>query len=384
MPRTRRTASCAVIALLIAACSSSNPAVGRPGSRGTVNVAGDASTTVADPLAACLASWPLRDRIALLVWPGAYTDDWPDVVATVRDLHVGGVLLMEVGDDYIDELAFHLAALEQMSAHGLLIAADEEGGDVQRLRAIDEFPSQEQMSRKSVEERTSILDHHAQLIGALGIDVVLGPVVDVLPTVDGVVGEDPLGAGRLFNGSPQEVAALATEYVAAWQRVGMLPILKHFPGHGGASADTHDELATTPPLDALRANDLVPYEQLAASGAGVMVGHLNVPSLTDGKPASISPAAIALLRDMGYADTVVVSDALGMDAVGFAVPDAAVLSLQAGVDVVIFTGISETAAVISAIELAVADGRLTPAEIDDSALRVARLLQADGRPCVAA
>lgn len=161
----------------------------------------------------------------------------------------------------------------------------------------------------------------------------------------------------------------------------MLPILKHFPGHGGASVDTHDGLATTPALDARRTYDLVPFQQLATSGAGVMVGHLNVPGLTDGQPASMNAAAVALLRSLGYGDALVVSDALGMDAISIPVPDAAVLSIQAGIDVVIFTGISDTAAVIDAIDLAVTDGRLTTEEIDDSALRVARLLEAHGRPC---
>ncbi len=384
----RRVAVVAALTLLSVACSSSNPATNRPGSRSTVNLLTETSATSGvDPLASCLSTWPLRDRIALLVWPGVYTDDWPDVVATVRDLHVGGVLLMKVGDAFVDELALHLAALEQLSEHGLLVATDEEGGDVQRLRALDAMPSQEQMSLQSAEQRAIILDRHAQVIAAVGIDVVLGPIVDVRPAVDalvdGVVGSDPLGAGRLFIGDPQQVASLGAEYVAAWQRAGMLPVLKHFPGHGGASADTHDELATTPPLDAMSAYDLVPFQHLATSGAAVMVGHLNVPGLTDGQPASMSTAAIALLRELGYGDALVLSDALGMDAVGIPVADAAVLSIQAGVDVVIFTGISDTAAVINAIELAVTDGRLTTAEIDDSALRVARLLEADGRPCSA-
>lgn len=379
----RVTAVTAAVALVSVACTSSNPAPDLPGAASNSDTPASA-TASADPVATCVATWPLRDRIALLVWPGVYTDSWPEVVATVRDLHVGGVLLMKVGDEFVGELGLHLAALEQLSAHGLLIATDEEGGDVQRLRALDSMPSQEQMSQQSAEERGVILDRHAQVIAAVGIDVVLGPIVDVRPVVSGVVGNDPLGAGRLFIGDQQQVASLGAEYVAAWQRAGMLPVLKHFPGHGGASADTHDELATTAALDAMRAYDLVPFQQLAASGAAVMVGHLNVPELTDGQPASMSKAAIALLRELGYGDALVLSDALGMDAIGIPVADAAVLSIQAGVDVVIFTGISDTAAVINAIELAVTDGRLTTADIDDSALRVARQLEADGRPCTRA
>ena len=371
----------AVVALLTYGCSSSSPATQLPGSASTISLLTNTTAVVNESLAACVATWPLRDRIALLVWPGAYSDAWADVEATVRDLHVGGVLLMKVDDAFAGELSAHLTELEQLSAHGLLVATDEEGGDVQRLRAIDVMPSEEEMSLLTPEERATILDRHAQLIAAAGIDVVLGPVVDVRPLVNGVVGENPLGAGRLFIGDPRQVAALGAEYVAAWQRVGMVSVLKHFPGHGGASGDTHNELATTPAIDAMRAYDLVPFQQLAASGAAVMVGHLNVPGLTDGQPASMNAAAITLLRELGYGDALVLSDALGMDAVGIPVPDAAVLSIQAGIDVVIFTGISDAAAVIDAIELAVTDGRLTTAEIDDSVLRVARLLEADGRPC---
>ncbi len=243
------------------------------------------------------------------------------------------------------------------------------------------IPSQEEMSEQDPATVTATIEQHARLIAAAGIDVVLGPVVDVRPAE----GEDPLGAGRLFLGDPQEVAALGLLYVEAWQSAGLLPVLKHFPGHGAASADTHQVLATTPPLDELRAWDLVPYQQLAATGAGVMMGHLAVPGLTDGEPASLDARAVALLRtELGYADALVMTDALGMGAVGLSVPSAAVRALQAGVDVVIFTSTGETADVIDAIEAAVNAGTLTVAEIDDSAVRVARVIEGRGTPCAPA
>ncbi len=376
-----RTSGIFAVALLAAACSSSSPATNSPGAASTVNlIANTTPTTTDDPLVSCLATWSLRDRIALLVWPGAYSDQWAAVETGVRDLHVGGVLLMHVDDEFATTLAAHLTALDQLSAHGLLVATDEEGGDVQRLRALEVLPSQEAMSQTLPDQRTIILDRHAQLVASAGIDVVLGPVVDVRP----ITGNDPLGEGRLFIGDPQQVAALGAEYVAAWQRAGIVPVLKHFPGHGSASADTHDRLATTPPLDAMRHYDMVPFQALAATGAAVMVGHLNVPGLTDGQPASMNGPAIALLREMGYGDALVLSDALGMDAIGIPVPEAAVMAVQAGVDVVLFTGISDTAAVIDALEQAVTEGRLTVANVDDSAMRVAKLLATRGRPCVAA
>jgi beta-N-acetylhexosaminidase len=221
------------------------------------------------------------------VWPSVYSDQWSLAESIVREQRVGGVVLMTPSDAFAEQLGDRLTELTALGAHGLAVATDEEGGAVQRLRALEEIPSQQDMSARSVAEVTSVIERHARLIADAGIDVVLGPVVDVRPTE----GDDPLGQGRLFAGDPQQVADLGALYVRAWQSAGLVPILKHFPGHGSASADTHQSLAVTPPLAALLERDLVPYRQLAGSGAGVMVGHLEVPGLTDGQAAGFSAAA---------------------------------------------------------------------------------------------
>lgn len=328
-----------------------------------------------------MTGWPLRDRIALLVWPAVYSDRWAQAAHVVSDLHVGGVVLMRPGDAFAADLGGHLDELTALSAHGLAVATDEEGGAVQRLAAIDTIPSQAELSTRSSAEIAAVISQHAQLVAAAGVDVILGPVVDVRP----ISGDDPLGQGRLFHGDPQQVAALATEYVHAWQSAGLLPVLKHYPGHGSASTDTHQSLATTAALDQLLVRDLIPYEMLAKSGAAVMIGHLDVPGLTDGLPASASAAAVALLRDdLGWGDALVMTDALDMGAVGLPVADAAVQALRAGIDVVIFTSTDDTEGVIMAVERAVSTGVLTEDAIDDSATRVARVLARNAEPCAPA
>ena len=333
---------------------------------------------VGSELEQCLATWSLDDRIALLTWPSVYSDQWSTAEAVVRDNHVGGVVLMKPSNEFAADLAARLSSLEALSHGGLLVSTDEEGGAVQRLKALDVLDSQEALSQGDATAVAAIVRAHAQVIADAGIDVVLGPVVDVRPAQ----GDDPLGQGRLFLGDAERVAELAAVYVDAWQSAGMLPVLKHFPGHGSASSDTHQSLATTPDLDALRTSDLVPYARLASSGTAVMVGHLSVPGLTDGEPASLNAAAIRLLRtELGYADALVISDALGMGAVGVPVPEAAVRSITAGVDVVLFTGTSDAAAVIAAIRSAVQSGRVPEAEINDSALRVEQALVARGAQC---
>ena len=140
---------------------------------------------------------------------------------------------------------------------------------------------------------------------------------------------------------------------------------------------------TTPPLDRLRAADLRPYADLLPAGTvAVMVGHLDVPGLTDGLPTSLTPAAYRLLRDDYHFDGLVVTDDLGaMKAVTgtFTLPDAVLTALSAGADAALWSsGAQDTAQVASlldGLEKALADGRIDPAA-DDRA--VARVLAAKG------
>ena len=336
------------------------------------------TTAPVSPLLQCVQAWPLRDRVALLVWPAIKSTQWPQAQAWVRDQHVGGVLLMAPDAAFAAGLAGHLAELDALAPHGLLVATDEEGGAVQRLRVLQPLASQEELSQRPVAEVQALLAEHARLVASTGVDVVLGPVVDVRPTS----GSDPLGENRLFVGGPAEVAGWASVYVAAWQAAGLTPVLKHFPGHGSASGDTHDGRATTPSLDELRDRDLVPYRVLAGSGAAVMIGHLVVPGLTDGVPASLSAAAVALLRnELGWGDALVMTDALGMGGVGLSLTEAAVRAVSAGVDVVVFTGGDQTAAVIETLTAAVGAGTHDVARVDEAAARVAGVLAAHGHPC---
>ena len=93
----------------------------------------------------------------------------------------------------------------------------------------------------------------------------------------------------------------AGAYAQGLRDAGLLPVLKHFPGHGHGSGDSHTGSVVTPPIADLQTNDLIPYRTLAAQApVGVMVGHLEVPGLTGSDPASLSPAAYALLRSGDY------------------------------------------------------------------------------------
>ncbi len=121
------------------------------------------------------------------------------------------------------------------------------------------------------------------------ITVDFAPVVDVTSDADDTVIGD-----RSFGDDPAKVTDYAGAYARGLRDAGVLPVLKHFPGHGHGSGDSHTAGAvTTPPLAELQNNDLVPYRTLTTQPpVAVMVGHLEVPGLTGADPASLSPAGV--------------------------------------------------------------------------------------------
>lgn len=128
----------------------------------------------------------------------------------------------------------------------------------------------------------------------MGITVDFAPVVDV---VDAGTDDDTVIGDRSFGSDPAKVTEYAGAYAQGLRDAGLLPVLKHFPGHGHGSGDSHTAgVVVTPPLTDLQDNDLVPYRTLVTQApVAVMMGHLKVPGLTD-DPTSLSPAAVNLLR----------------------------------------------------------------------------------------
>ncbi|MGA7055467.1 MAG: glycoside hydrolase family 3 N-terminal domain-containing protein, partial [Mycobacterium sp.] len=169
----------------------------------------------------------------------------------------------------------------------------------------------------------------------------------------------------------------------------VLPVLKHFPGHGRASGDSHKNGVVTPSLEELKKLDLVPYRTLVAKlPVGVMMGHMDVPGLTDGHQASLSPAAVALLRNgAGYGGPlfdgpVFTDDLSSMKAITdrYGVPDAVLKALEAGADTALWVSTAEVPAVLDKLESALASGDLSSPKIKASVLR---LIEANARnsPC---
>jgi len=326
------------------------------------------------PIVARLAP---RDRLAQRLVVGTDAAHPDAVVATVRATQVGGVFLGGNATALLQNSA--LKRVQAAARLPVAVSVDDEGGRVQRIDALDgDLPSARSMAKMPVEKVRDLAQKRGKALAGRGVTVDFAPVVDV--------GDQPANTvigDRAFSADP----AVATRYAGAFadglRAAGVLPVLKHFPGHGRASGDSHKGRVTTPPLDQLRATDLRPYADLLAAGpAAVMVGHLDVPGLTDGLPTSLTRAAYTLLREDYRFDGLVVTDDLGaMKAVTgtFTLPDAVLRALSAGADAALWSSGAQSAAeigtLLGSLEKALADGRLDPAANDRA---VARVLTAKG------
>jgi beta-N-acetylhexosaminidase len=376
-PRTLAALATAwTLGALVAACGHN---AARPPAHSSTKVTGAPAPPVcADPTAVPTAIKSTRDKLAQLLMVGVKDAD--DARAVVANYHVGGIFI----GSWTDLSMLTNGALTDIARTAgplpLGVSVDEEGGRVSRLKSlIGPAPSPKELAQsQTVAQVHDLALNRGQAMKKLGITVDFAPVVDV---VSGAPDDSVIG-NRSFGSDPNVVTAYAGGYAQGLRDAGLLPVLKHFPGHGHGSGDSHKGRVTTPPLSELETNDLVPYRTLVTAGpVGVMVGHLQVPGLTDDDPASLSPAAVQLLRTgTGYGappfDGPIFSDDLSsMAAISdrFGVAEAVLKALQAGTDVALWVTTDQVPAVLDRLDKALAAGELKMQAIDESVVRVAKM-----------
>ena len=325
------------------------------------------------PCGPAVAALSPRDRLAQRLVVGVDAADPGGVVETVRATQVGGVFLGGNATALLRDQA--LRRVQAVARLPVAVSVDDEGGRVQRVDALDgRLPGARRMAgRYTPEQVRDLARERGRALAARGVTVNFAPAVDV--------GNQPANAvigDRAFSGDPAVVTRYAGAFADGLRDAGILPVLKHFPGHGRADGDSHRGRVTTPSLAQLRAADLLPYADLMRTGpVAVMVGHLDVPGLTDELPSSLTPGTYRLLRDDFGFDGLVVTDDLGaMKAVTgtFALPDAVVRALAAGADQALWSSSAKDAASVAAVldtaDVALADGRLDPATNDRAVARI--------------
>lgn len=332
-----------------------------------------------------LSGMTLREKLCqlMIVRPETLTGESPVTAAgettrlALESYPVGGLIYSVDNLVTQEQTREMITNTQSYSEIPLFISADEEGGNVGRLMyKLGTTWVNDMYSYKDMGEDTAYANAYT-----IGSDMVsclfntdFAPVADVWTNPENTVIGD-----RAYSDDFNQASELVAAAVRGFTDAGVVCCVKHFPGHGNTSTDTHEGAAVVDKsLDELRAGELLPFESGIDAGVDmVMVGHITVTAVDD-EPATISKAVITgLLREELGWDGVVITDSLDMGALaGYDNGEVCVKFLEAGGDILL--GVPDIEAALTALETAVTDGRLTESRIDESVMRILTLKIAHG------
>ncbi len=301
---------------------------------------------------------------------------------TIKDAfdkyHVGNVILFGENIDTVEQTKGLISDLQAHSSIPLLVGVDEEGGRVSRLHASGnipaaDIPSAEELaaegdSQKVFEAGKTI----GQELKELGFQVDFAPVADINTNPDNTV----IG-NRAFGSDGETAATMVSAFLKGLKEEGIVGCVKHFPGHGDTSMDSHkNETYVAHDRERLKKVEFLPFQRAIGEQVDmVMVSHIKTPNATtDGLPASLSKEMVTdiLRKELGF-QGIIITDAMNMGAIAhyYGGEEAAVMALEAGVDIILMPENYEKA--VSAVLEAVREGRLTEGRITESAKRILSL-----------
>ncbi|MCD8362731.1 MAG: glycoside hydrolase family 3 protein [Lachnospiraceae bacterium] len=340
------------------------------------------SLTIEEQAARLLASMTLEEQIyqMFIVTPeqitgvSVATQAGSATEEALQTYPVGGIVYFADNIVTREQCSEMIANSQSYSKVGLFIAVDEEGGTVARIgnnsaMGTTSFPNMKAIGDSGdAKEAWNVGYTIGMEIGELGFNLDFAPVADVDSNPD-----NPVIGDRSFGTDAALVSEMVQAEVQGFQESGVLSTLKHFPGHGDTATDSHEgytELNKT--LEELYQVEFVPFQSGIAAGADfVMVGHISVPQVTgDDVPASLSGTMIDILKnDLGF-DGLVITDSMRMEAITDRWPsaEAAVLAVQAGVDVILMPEDLEEA--VAGIQGAVETGEIPEERIARSVQKI--------------
>lgn len=326
------------------------------------------SAAAQDAVENLLAGMTLRQQIArMFVFPVSQPTLTAVEAAWLADLQPGGVILVERNFGSPDDIRNLTAAIHaSVPVLPPLVSLDQEGGIVTRLWD-DPAPDAPTLGTLRLEEISAFARQRAELLAAYGFDLNFAPVADVEFAPDSYM------AGRTFGSDPDWVAACVVAYLDGVRSTPVLHCVKHFPGHGRVSVDSHRALPVLEvDPDTWASADALPFAAAIADGVPmVMLGHLAIP-MWDNLPATLSPAAVAVLRENLGFDGVIVTDDLYMGALGDWQPLEIIdMAIAAGVDLLLYVDLPDTPdALVDHVVSRVAQGEIGEERIWASARRI--------------
>lgn len=342
--------------------------------------AAQTTTSVIDPIKTQIDSMSLGEKVGQLVIAGleGYGVD-ENSKHLIEQYHVGGFILFKKNIKDSGQMLSLLNSLKGTNSVNkipLFLSIDEEGGRISRFPdEFLKFPTNEKIGELN---NAALSNKVGSIIGqelkAFGFNVDFAPVLDINSNPN-----NPVIGDRSFGPNANIVSRLGVETMKGLQSQNVISVVKHFPGHGDTSVDSHVGLpVVNHNIDRLKSFELVPFASAIENGAdAVMVAHILLPKIDASNPASFSKAVISdILRTEMKFDGVVITDDFTMGAImkNYDIGKAAVKSIQAGSDIVLVChGYGNQEAVIKALQNAANSGAISEDRIDRSVYRILKL-----------
>lgn len=340
-----------------------------------------------DIVEAAIEVMPLEDKVAglFIVTPEAITGVGTAVKAgdgtrqALNQYPVGGLIYFKKNIQSEEQFQEMLANTAGYARYPLFLAVDEEGGSVSRVASAGVGPKVD-----SAEEigATGNADNAYQAgltigdtLSGLGINLDFAPVAD-LANVEGSAME-----GRSYGSDPGMVSGFVSSMIMGLEEKGVTSCMKHFPGIGSSTGDTHNGMASTDrSAEQFWAEEFSVFQTGIDSGVKmIMVGHISAPSLTgDNDPATFSETLVTgMLREQMGFNGVIITDAMNMDAISsfYGADEAAVMAILAGCDMVLMP--EDFVKAYEGVLEAVRNGHISEERINDSLRRIYRIKFAD-------
>ena len=332
-----------------------------------------------------IAEMTIEEKVGQLIMVGFEGTQANEAIEThIRERFVGGVVLFSrniQSPQQTAELTNELQRLAGATARQipLFVGIDQEGGWVIRLKeGATVLPGNMALgATNSTELAERAGEITAVELAAVGVNLNFAPVMDVNNNPD-----NPVIGRRSFGESPELVSRLGISYIRGLQRNGVLATVKHFPGHGDTTVDSHFELPTVShDLERIHALELQPFRAaIDADVAAIMTAHIVYPAFDADRPATLSPTILTdlLRKELGF-DGLLITDDMEMKAIDdrYQSGEAAVMAVEAGADIVMVLWTStKQIEVFDALLSAVKSGRISQARLDQSVERILKSKEA--------
>lgn len=333
---------------------------------------------------AALSDMPLEDKVAglFIVTPealtgvAAATQAGEGTQAALIEYGIGGLIYFDKNILDREQITEMLSSTVSKSRYQLFLAVDEEGGSVSRVAksGIDVIQVDDMASIGGTGDTAQAYEAGLTIgtyLKELGFNLDFAPVADVASSDNNALGD------RVFGSDAQAVGDMVANVVEGIEGTGVSSCLKHFPGLGDVSEDTHDgRVESAKTLDEMRQSNFIPFKAGIEAGADfVMVSHMTVPSEDENAvPSSLSKTIITdvLRNELGF-QGVVITDALNMGAITgyYTSEEAAVMAIEAGADMLLMP--EDFHAAYDAVLAAVQDGTISEERINESLQRIYRV-----------